>query len=80
MAPTTKRGPDTPTDNTNLNNMTSESIQAMIDQALQRNSTNGDASHSSHRDDQRNVQTARPCYYADFIKCLPLNFKGTEGV
>ncbi|GKC25509.1 putative reverse transcriptase domain-containing protein [Tanacetum coccineum] len=60
--------------------MTPESIQAMIDQALQRNSTNGDGSHSSHGDNRRNVQTARPCFYADFMKCQPLNFKGTEGV
>ncbi|GJS53568.1 putative reverse transcriptase domain-containing protein [Tanacetum coccineum] len=60
--------------------MTLESVQAMIDQALQRNSTNGDASHSSHGDDRRNVQTARPCFYADFMKCQPVNFKGTEGV
>ncbi|GJW82519.1 putative reverse transcriptase domain-containing protein [Tanacetum coccineum] len=60
--------------------MTPESVQAMIDQALQRNSTNGDASHSSHGDDRRNMQTARPCYYADFMKCQPLNFKGTEAV
>ncbi|GJX39010.1 reverse transcriptase domain-containing protein [Tanacetum coccineum] len=80
MAPTTKRGQNTPTSNTNPNNMTPESVQAMIDQALQRNSTNGDASHSSHGDDRRNVQTARPCFYADFMKCQPLNFKGTEGV
>ncbi|GKE14244.1 reverse transcriptase domain-containing protein [Tanacetum coccineum] len=28
----------------------------------------------------KNVQTACPCFYADFIKCQPLNFKGTEGV
>nr|GFC19721.1 reverse transcriptase domain-containing protein [Tanacetum cinerariifolium] len=27
----------------------------------------------------RNMDTARPCYYADFMKCHPLNFKGTEG-
>ncbi|GJS30849.1 reverse transcriptase domain-containing protein [Tanacetum coccineum] len=60
--------------------MTPESIQAMIDQALLQNSTNGDGSHSSHGDNRRNVQTARPCYYADFMKCQPLNFKGTEGV
>ncbi|GJW26920.1 putative reverse transcriptase domain-containing protein [Tanacetum coccineum] len=31
-------------------------------------------------DDQRNVQTARLCFYADFMKCQPLNFKGTKGV
>ncbi|GKF51201.1 hypothetical protein Tco_0147668, partial [Tanacetum coccineum] len=60
--------------------MTPESIQAMIDQALLRNSTNGDGSHSSYEDNRRNVQTARPCFYADFMKCQPLNFKGTEGV
>ncbi|GKA00086.1 putative reverse transcriptase domain-containing protein, partial [Tanacetum coccineum] len=65
---------------TNPNNMTPESIQAMIDQALLRNSTNGDGSHSSHGDNRRNVQTARPCFYADFMKCQPLNFKGAEGV
>ncbi|GKC43596.1 hypothetical protein Tco_1061318 [Tanacetum coccineum] len=45
MAPTTRRGPNTPVNNTNPNNMTPESIQAMIDQALLRNSTNGDGSH-----------------------------------
>ncbi|GJS34344.1 putative reverse transcriptase domain-containing protein [Tanacetum coccineum] len=60
--------------------MTLESIQAMIDQALLRNSTNGDGSHSSHEDNRRNVQIVRPCFYADFMKCKPLNFKGTEGV
>ncbi|GJU03642.1 putative reverse transcriptase domain-containing protein [Tanacetum coccineum] len=79
MAPTTRRGPNTPI-NSNPNNMTPESIQEMIDQALLRNSTNGDGSHSSHEDNRRNVQTARPCFYADFMKCQPLNFKGTEGV
>nr|GEW45946.1 putative reverse transcriptase domain-containing protein [Tanacetum cinerariifolium] len=35
--------------------------------------------HSSDGDNQRNVQIARPYFYADFMKCQPLNFKGTEG-
>ncbi|GJY51921.1 hypothetical protein Tco_0442768 [Tanacetum coccineum] len=35
---------------------------------------------SSHEDNQRNVQTVRPCFYADFMKCQPLNFTGTKGV
>ncbi|GJW64880.1 hypothetical protein Tco_0116764, partial [Tanacetum coccineum] len=73
MAPVTRRGPNTPP-----NNITLESVQAMIDQALLRNSTNGDESHSSHGDNRRNVQTTRPCFYADFMKCQPLNFKGNE--
>ncbi|GJZ57407.1 reverse transcriptase domain-containing protein [Tanacetum coccineum] len=60
--------------------MTPKSIQAMIDQALLRNSTNRDGSHNSHEENRRNVQTARPCFYADFMKCQPLNFKRTEGV
>nr|GEW44373.1 reverse transcriptase domain-containing protein [Tanacetum cinerariifolium] len=47
---------------------------------LLRNSSNGDGSHSSHEDNRWNVQTARPCFYADFMKCQPLNFKETEGV
>nr|GEX81180.1 retrotransposon protein, putative, Ty3-gypsy subclass [Tanacetum cinerariifolium] len=80
MAPVTRQGPSTLPNDTNPNNMTPESVQAMIDQALLRNSTNGDGSHSSHEDNRRNVQTARLCFYADFMKCQPLNFKGTEGV
>ncbi|GJT70938.1 putative reverse transcriptase domain-containing protein [Tanacetum coccineum] len=60
--------------------MTPESVQAMIDQALQLNSTNGDGSHNLHGDNQRNVQTALPCFYADFMKCQHLKFKGTKGV
>ncbi|GJR83331.1 putative reverse transcriptase domain-containing protein [Tanacetum coccineum] len=80
MTPVTRRGPNTPPNNTNPNNVTPKSVQAMIDQALLRNSTNGDGSHSLHEDNRRNVQTARPCFYADFMKCQPLNFKGTEGV
>ncbi|GKD66685.1 putative reverse transcriptase domain-containing protein [Tanacetum coccineum] len=80
MAPATRRGLNITPNDTHPNNMTPESIQAMIDQALLRNSTNGDGSHSSHRDNRRNVQTAHPCFYANFMKCQPLNFKGTKGV
>nr|GEW40291.1 putative reverse transcriptase domain-containing protein [Tanacetum cinerariifolium] len=80
QAPVTRKGPNVPPNNTNPNNMTPEFVQAMIDQALLRNSTNGDRSHSSYEDNRRNVQTTRPCFYADCMKCQPLNFKGTEGV
>nr|GEY71423.1 hypothetical protein [Tanacetum cinerariifolium] len=80
MEPVTRQGPSTFPNNTNPNNMTPESVQAMIDQALLRNFTNGDGSHSLHEDNRRNVQTMCPCFYADFMKCQPLNFKGTEGV
>nr|GEV23246.1 hypothetical protein [Tanacetum cinerariifolium] len=39
-----------------------------------------DRKHAGRVVSTTNVQTARPCYYADFMKCQPLNFKGTEGV
>nr|GEW03894.1 hypothetical protein [Tanacetum cinerariifolium] len=80
IEPVTRRGQNTPPNDTNPKNMTPESIQAMTDQALLRNSTNREGSHSSDGDNRKNVQTARPCFYADFMKCLPLNFKGTKGV
>ncbi|GJT17802.1 putative reverse transcriptase domain-containing protein [Tanacetum coccineum] len=62
--------------------MTPESIQAMIDRAIQRKSTHthDDARHNSGGGLRRPVQPARVCSYTDFIKCQPLNFKGTEGV
>nr|GEY33674.1 hypothetical protein [Tanacetum cinerariifolium] len=69
-----------PNTNTPPHHMTPESVHAMINQALLRNSTNGDGSQSSHEDNTRHVQTTRPCFYANFIKCHPLNFKGNEGV
>nr|GEW59174.1 hypothetical protein [Tanacetum cinerariifolium] len=82
MAPVTRQGQNLPPPNTNTppHHMTPESVQAMINQALLRNSTNGDGSQSSHGDNPRNVQTTRPCFYADFMKCYPLNFKGNEGI
>nr|GEZ93789.1 hypothetical protein [Tanacetum cinerariifolium] len=46
--PDTAPGPNAPPNDNNPNNMTPEFVQAMIDQALLRNSTNGDGSHSSH--------------------------------
>nr|GEY68307.1 retrotransposon protein, putative, Ty3-gypsy subclass [Tanacetum cinerariifolium] len=77
---TDRHNPPPPNIDTPPHHMTLESVQAMIDQALLRNSTNGVRSQSSHEDNPRNVQTTRPCFYADFMKCHPLNFKGNEGV
>nr|GEU36961.1 putative reverse transcriptase domain-containing protein [Tanacetum cinerariifolium] len=61
------------------NNMTPEAVQAIIDQAMQRNLTNGDGSHSSRGGPTRPVQSVRACSYSEFMKCQPLNFRGTEG-
>nr|GEZ39859.1 hypothetical protein [Tanacetum cinerariifolium] len=79
----TRRGqtppPTNPNNPNNPNNMTPKVVQTMIDQALLRNSGGRDGSQSSHAENPRNMHTARPCYYADFKKCHPLNFKETEG-
>nr|GEV33709.1 hypothetical protein [Tanacetum cinerariifolium] len=64
MAPVTRQGHNLPPPNTNTppHHMTPESVQAMIDQALLRNSTNGDGSQSSHEDNPRH--TLGPKAYA----------------
>nr|GEU45559.1 hypothetical protein [Tanacetum cinerariifolium] len=62
--------------------MNPESIHAMIDQAIQRNSTHTqeDASQNSGGGTRRPVQPERVSSYTDFMKWKPLNFRGTEGV
>nr|GEX47182.1 reverse transcriptase domain-containing protein [Tanacetum cinerariifolium] len=62
------------------NNMPPEAVRAMINQAMHKNSTNGDGSHSSEGGPTRPVQSVRACSYSDFMKCQPLNFRGTKGV
>ncbi|GKE16959.1 hypothetical protein Tco_1424536, partial [Tanacetum coccineum] len=52
---------------------------ALVARDTDRN-TNGDDSHISRASVRRTEQTARECTYTDFLKCQPLNFKGTEGV
>ncbi|GKB80061.1 putative reverse transcriptase domain-containing protein [Tanacetum coccineum] len=42
--------------------------------------TNGVDSHNSRIGARRNERATRECTYPDFMKCQPLNFKGTEGV
>ncbi|GJZ15562.1 putative reverse transcriptase domain-containing protein [Tanacetum coccineum] len=43
-------------------------------------SRNGDDSHDSGTGGRRQASTVRECTYIDFLKCHPMNFKGTEGV
>ncbi|GKB46536.1 hypothetical protein Tco_0897289 [Tanacetum coccineum] len=47
-----------------------------------RNNTNGhgDGSHNSGTGTRGATRTPRECTNNDFLKCQPLNFKGTEGV
>ncbi|GJS28215.1 putative reverse transcriptase domain-containing protein [Tanacetum coccineum] len=66
--------------------ITNAQLQAMIDQgvtavlASRDANTNGVYSHNSRTCARRNKRATRECTYPYFMKCQPLNFKGTEGV
>ncbi|GJX02688.1 putative reverse transcriptase domain-containing protein [Tanacetum coccineum] len=68
--------------------MTNAQLKAMIDQGVTAalaardadRSMNGDDSHNLGTGVRRNERAACDCTYPDFMKCQPLNFKGTEGV
>ncbi|GJX97501.1 reverse transcriptase domain-containing protein [Tanacetum coccineum] len=68
--------------------MTDAAIKALIAQGVadalaeyetNRNNGNGDDNHDSGSG-RRIEHATRECTYSDFLKCQPLNFKGTEGV
>ncbi|GJT89926.1 putative reverse transcriptase domain-containing protein [Tanacetum coccineum] len=71
---------------TNTTSVTNAQLQAMINQgvtaalAARDANTNGVDSHNSGTGARRNERATRECTYPDFMKCQPLNFKGTEGV
>nr|GEW71323.1 reverse transcriptase domain-containing protein [Tanacetum cinerariifolium] len=43
-------------------------------------SQNDDDSHNLGTGSRRTERTTRECTYTDFLKCQPMNFKGTKGV
>nr|GEV20047.1 retrovirus-related Pol polyprotein from transposon TNT 1-94 [Tanacetum cinerariifolium] len=43
-------------------------------------SRDGDNGHGSRTGKRRQVPTQQECTYTDFLKCQPMNFKGTKGV
>ncbi|GJT28761.1 putative reverse transcriptase domain-containing protein [Tanacetum coccineum] len=88
MAPKRATRSNTAPEITNTTTVTNAQLQAMIDKGVtaalaacdaDRN-TNGDDSHNSGTGVRRIERTARECTYTDFLKCQPLNFKGTKGV
>ncbi|GJU19154.1 putative reverse transcriptase domain-containing protein [Tanacetum coccineum] len=88
MAPKRATRSNTASETTNTTAVTNAQLQAMIDQGVtaalaahdaDRN-TNGDDSHNSRTCVRRTERTTCECTYIDFLKCQPLNFKGTEGV
>ncbi|GJX41729.1 putative reverse transcriptase domain-containing protein [Tanacetum coccineum] len=58
--------------------MTDQGVTAVL--AARDANMNGVDSHNSGTGARRNERATRECTYPDFMKCQPLNFKGTEGV
>ncbi|GJW58420.1 putative reverse transcriptase domain-containing protein [Tanacetum coccineum] len=88
MAPKRAMRSNTAPETTTTTTVTNAQLQAMIDQGVTtalaaRNanrSTNDDDNHVSGTSVRRTERVARECTYPDFMKCQPLNFKGTKGV
>ncbi|GKA64078.1 reverse transcriptase domain-containing protein [Tanacetum coccineum] len=77
----------TPAATTVTTSVTNALLQAMIDQGVTAalaarytiRSTNGEDRHNSGTGVRKNERATRDCTYPKFMKCQPLNFKGTEG-
>nr|GEY83922.1 reverse transcriptase domain-containing protein [Tanacetum cinerariifolium] len=89
MAPkrTTRANPAT-TITTTTTSMIDAQLEALIEQGIAKalaardadRNTNGDDSHVSGIGARRTERVTHECTYPDFMKCQPLNFKGTKGV
>ncbi|GJS90911.1 putative reverse transcriptase domain-containing protein [Tanacetum coccineum] len=83
---TTRASPATTTTTTTLvtdaqlKALTERGIAAVLAEHDTDKSRNGDDSHDSRTGRRRQVSNVRECTYTDFLKCQPMNFKGTEGV
>ncbi|GJT13796.1 reverse transcriptase domain-containing protein [Tanacetum coccineum] len=88
MAPKRAMRSNIAPETTNTTSVTNAQLQAMIDQGVTaalaardaNRNTNGDDIHNSGTGVRRTERAARECTYTDFLKCQPLNFKGTEGL
>nr|GEV66422.1 putative reverse transcriptase domain, ribonuclease H-like domain, aspartic peptidase domain protein [Tanacetum cinerariifolium] len=89
MAPrkrTTRTSPATTT--TTTTPVTDAQLRALISQGVAATLVERDAVMSRNVDDsndsgtgrRRQVSTVRKCTYTDFLKCQPMNYKGTKGV
>ncbi|GJZ46895.1 putative reverse transcriptase domain-containing protein [Tanacetum coccineum] len=55
-------------------------VDALAEIKANKTSRNGDDSHDLGTGSRRTERVARECTYNDFLKCQPLNFKGTDVV
>ncbi|GKE87952.1 putative reverse transcriptase domain-containing protein, partial [Tanacetum coccineum] len=88
MAPTKRTARASPATITATTPVTNAQLKALIDQGVVNalaahdadKSRNGNDNHNLGTGSRRIERTAHKCTYTDFLKCQPINFKGTEGV
>ncbi|GJR93260.1 putative reverse transcriptase domain-containing protein [Tanacetum coccineum] len=87
MAPkrTTRSTLVTPAPTSTTTTVTEVQLQALIDQGVDAAMAEAEASrvrngYDSNGSRPRPAQAVHECSYSDFLKCKPLDFKGTEGV
>ncbi|GKC13585.1 putative reverse transcriptase domain-containing protein [Tanacetum coccineum] len=81
----TRSTPVTPTPTATTTTVTEAQLQALIDQGVAAAMAEAEASrvrngYDSNGSRPRPAQAVRECSYSEFLKCKPLDFKGTEGV
>ncbi|GJY00309.1 putative reverse transcriptase domain-containing protein [Tanacetum coccineum] len=80
-SPATTTSPtSTPVTDAQLRTLIERGVPAVLAERDADRSRNGDDSHDSGIGGRRQASTVRECTYTDFLKCQPMNFKGTEGV
>nr|GEX07000.1 reverse transcriptase domain-containing protein [Tanacetum cinerariifolium] len=88
MSPTRRTTRESPSTTTTTTPATNAQLKVLIKQGVANalaardavRSQNGDDNHNSRRGSRRTERTTREYTYIDFLKCQPMNFKGTEGV
>nr|GEV42230.1 hypothetical protein [Tanacetum cinerariifolium] len=83
ISPTSHTSPNS--NHHNSTTVTEAQLQALINQGVAAGMAEAEASRVRNDYDNnglgpRLAQAIRECTYPDFLKCQPLNFKGTEGV
>ncbi|GJS43746.1 putative reverse transcriptase domain-containing protein [Tanacetum coccineum] len=78
--PATTTAPTTTVTDAQLQALIDRGVAAALAERDASRSRDGDNSHGSGTGGRRQVPTQRECTYTDFLKCQPMNFKGTEGV
>ncbi|GKD63509.1 putative reverse transcriptase domain-containing protein, partial [Tanacetum coccineum] len=72
--------PTTTVTDAQLQDLIDRGVAAALAKRDASRSRDGDNSHGSETGGRRQVPTQRECTYTDFLKCQPMNFKGTKGV